>query len=50
MMSDARREALVQRVRHAFDPKRLMNPGKVLPGPKVCAEAILRKEAADVVR
>jgi hypothetical protein len=27
-----------------------MNPGKALPGPKVCAEAVLRKEAERVVR
>ena len=39
----------MERVRVAFDPQRLLNPGKVLPGPKVCAEAILRKEAERVV-
>ena len=36
-------------VRRAFDPDRCLNPGKVLPGPKVCAEAILRKEAGRVI-
>ena len=40
----------MESVRHAFDRKRLLNPGKVLPGPKVCAEAILRREAERVVR
>jgi glycolate oxidase subunit GlcD len=40
----------MERIRGAFDPERLLNPGKVLPGPKVCAEAILRKEAGRVVR
>ena len=49
LFDDASLSAM-ERVRRAFDPKRLMNPGKVLPGPKVCAEAILRKEAADVIR
>ena len=41
--------AAMERVRAAFDPDRLCNPGKVLPGPKVCAEAILRKEAERVI-
>jgi len=40
----------MEAVREAFDPRRLLNPGKVLPGPKVCAEAILRKEAENVIR
>jgi FAD/FMN-containing dehydrogenase len=36
-------------VRRAFDPGRRLNPGKVIPGPKVCAEAIRREEAEDIV-
>ena len=39
----------MEAVRRAFDPDRCLNPGKVLPGPKVCAEAILRKEAERVI-
>jgi hypothetical protein len=27
----------------------MLNPGKVLPGPKVCAEAVRREEAERVV-
>jgi FAD/FMN-containing dehydrogenase len=49
LFDEASLEAMEQ-VRQAFDPHRLFNPGKVLPGPKVCAEAILRKEASRVVR
>ena len=49
LFDEASLEAMKQ-VRRAFDPHRLLNPGKVLPGPKVCAEAILRKEASRVVR
>ena len=30
--------AAMQRVRDAFDPKRLCNPGKVLPTPRLCGE------------
>ena len=30
--------ALMQRVRGAFDPKRLCNPGKVFPTPRLCGE------------
>jgi len=41
--------AAMERVRHAFDPSMRLNPGKLLPGPKVCAEAILRKDAERVV-
>jgi glycolate oxidase len=29
---------MMQRVRDAFDPKRLCNPGKVLPTPRLCGE------------
>jgi len=49
LFDDATLRAM-ERVRAAFDPDRLANPGKVLPGPKVCAEAVLRKEAERVVR
>ena len=30
--------ALMQRVRAVFDPKRLCNPGKVFPTPRMCGE------------
>jgi FAD/FMN-containing dehydrogenase len=50
LLFDAPSLAAMERVRRAFDPERLMNPGKALPGPKVCAEAVLRKEAERVVR
>jgi glycolate oxidase len=30
--------ALMQRVRAAFDPDRLCNPGKVFPTPRLCGE------------
>jgi glycolate oxidase len=30
--------ALMQRVRAAFDPRRLCNPGKVFPTPRLCGE------------
>jgi glycolate oxidase len=30
--------ALMQRVRAAFDPQRLCNPGKVFPTPRLCGE------------
>ena len=49
LLFDAASLGVMESVRAAFDPRRLMNPGKVLPGPKVCAEAILRKEAERVV-
>ena len=29
---------VMQRVRDAIDPKRLCNPGKVLPTPRLCGE------------
>jgi glycolate oxidase len=29
---------VMQKVRDAFDPKRLCNPGKVLPTPRLCGE------------
>lgn len=35
----------MERLRAAFDPSRLLNPGKALPGPKVCAEAVRRGDA-----
>jgi len=41
--------AAMERVRAAFDPRRVLNPGKVLPGPKTCAEAVRRAEAVRVV-
>ena len=41
---DERVLAAMERVRRAFDPKRMLNPGKVLPGPKVCAEAVRRDD------
>jgi glycolate oxidase len=28
----------MQQIRDAFDPKRLCNPGKVLPTPRLCGE------------
>ena len=28
----------MQRVRRAFDPEAIMNPGKILPTPSACAE------------
>jgi glycolate oxidase len=49
MLFDAPSLAAMEAVRRAFDPRRILNPGKVLPGPKVCAEAIRRKEAERVV-
>ena len=30
--------ALMQRVRAAFDPRGLSNPGKVFPTPRLCGE------------
>jgi glycolate oxidase len=30
--------AVMQQLRHAFDPHRLANPGKVLPTPRLCGE------------
>jgi glycolate oxidase subunit GlcD len=50
LLFDAPSLAAMERVRRAFDGKRVLNPGKVLPGPKVCAEAVRRKEAERVVR
>ncbi len=50
MLFDAASLAAMEAVRKAFDSKRILNPGKVLPGPKVCAEAIRRKEAERLVR
>jgi FAD/FMN-containing dehydrogenase len=50
MLFDAPSLAAMEAVRRAFDPKRILNPGKVLPGPKVCAEAVRRKEAERLVR
>jgi FAD/FMN-containing dehydrogenase len=49
MLFDAASLAVMEGVRRAFDPKRILNPGKVLPGPKVCAEAVRRKDAFRVV-
>jgi glycolate oxidase len=37
--------AAMERLRNAFDPRRVLNPGKALPGPKVCAEAVRRSDA-----
>jgi glycolate oxidase len=37
MFSDADLDAM-QRVRDAFDPARICNPGKVLPTPRLCGE------------
>jgi len=48
LFDDATLQAM-ERVRAAFDPDRRLNPGKLLPGPKVCAEAVLRREAEDLV-
>ena len=39
----------MERVRRAFDPDRILNPGKVLPGPKVCAEAVRRADAKRII-
>ncbi len=44
MLFDAPSLAAMERVREAFDGKRILNPGKVLPGPKVCAEAVRRSD------
>jgi glycolate oxidase len=49
MLFDAASLAAMERVRKAFDPKGILNPGKVLPGPKVCAEAVRREEASRVI-
>ncbi|MGH7162838.1 MAG: FAD-binding oxidoreductase, partial [Planctomycetota bacterium] len=49
LLFDAPSLRAMERVRAAFDPDRILNPGKVLPGPKVCAEAVLRREAERVV-
>ncbi len=50
MLFDAPTLAAMEGVRRAFDPKRMLNPGKVLPGPKVCAEAVRRDDFAVVER
>jgi glycolate oxidase subunit GlcD len=49
LLFDAPSLAAMEAVRNAFDPRRMLNPGKVLPGPKVCAEAVRREEAERVV-
>lgn len=49
LLFDADSLAAMERVRHAFDPDRVLNPGKVLPGPKVCAEAIRRDDAERII-
>jgi len=49
MLFDEPSLAAMERVRRAFDPKGILNPGKVLPGPKVCAEAVRRDEAFRIV-
>ncbi|MCK6461593.1 MAG: FAD-binding protein [Planctomycetes bacterium] len=49
MLFDAPSLAAMGRVRKAFDPQGILNPGKVLPGPKVCAEAVRRDDAFRVV-
>ena len=49
MLFDEPSLAVMESVRKAFDPKRILNPGKVLPGPKVCAEAVRRSEAFQIV-
>ena len=38
MMFAAEDLALMQRVRRAFDPQGLCNPGKVFPTPRLCGE------------
>jgi len=38
--------ALMQRVRAAFDPDRLCNPGKVFPTPRLCGEVPGRRKGA----
>jgi len=38
--------AAMDRVRAAFDPGGLCNPGKVLPGGPGCADLVLNKKAA----
>jgi len=50
MLFDAPTLSAMERVRRAFDPKRMLNPGKVLPGPKVCAEAVRRNDFLAVER
>jgi len=50
MLFDAPTLSAMERVRDAFDPKRMLNPGKVLPGPKVCAEAVRRNDFLAVER
>jgi len=49
LLFDAPSLAAMERVRNAFDPQRILNPGKMLPGPKVCAEAVRRADAFRVV-
>jgi len=49
LLFDAPSLDAMERVRAAFDPRRVLNPGKGLPGPKVCAEAVSRREAERVV-
>jgi glycolate oxidase subunit GlcD len=34
--------AVMSTIKHAFDPKSLCNPGKILPNPKLCGESGLR--------
>jgi glycolate oxidase len=31
-------QAAMERVRQAFDPERLSNPGKLVPTPRLCGE------------
>ncbi|HEX5137026.1 MAG TPA: FAD-linked oxidase C-terminal domain-containing protein [Planctomycetota bacterium] len=49
LLFDAASLAAMERVKKAFDPEGMLNPGKVLPGPKVCAEAIRRDDSFRVV-
>jgi glycolate oxidase len=49
LLFDAPTLEAMERVRRAFDPDRVLNPGKVLPGPKVCAEAVRRGDAERLV-
>ena len=37
-MFTGRRPDVMDRLRSAFDPERLSNPGKLLPTPRLCGE------------
>jgi glycolate oxidase len=41
-MFSADDQATMQRVRRAFDPDDLANPGKIFPTPRTCGESLRR--------